>query len=189
MTRVLLVPVGLALLVVVNACGDSGGVPPTAPAGPTTPRPAAPSPSPEPPAAPAPATGTISFISSTPAFGALLQVRECVLGNVTRTCADGWSGAFSVSLDRDMAWPVLTVSFYEGAVLCGYAAEDQPRVSAGQSVIFRPSRIWLSDEFGTFSSPCQLPSTTTRMVAVLWSDADSTMLTQEFAGAFTFVRP
>lgn len=189
MTRALLVPVGLALLVVVNACGDSGGVPPTAPAGPTTPRPAAPSPPPEPPAAPVAATGTISFVSASPAFGALLQVRECVLGNVTRTCAEGWSGAFSVSLDRDMQWPVLTVSFYEGAVRCGYAADDQPLVAAGQSVIFRPSRIWLSDEFGTFSSPCRLPSTTTRMVAVLWSDADSTTLTQEFAGAYTFVRP
>jgi hypothetical protein len=88
-----------------------------------------------------------------------------------------------------MVWAVLSVAFYEGPILCGYAADGQQLVPAGQTVTFRPSWISLSDEFGTFPSPCRLPATTTRMVAVLWSDADwTTQLTQEFSGSYTFIR-
>jgi hypothetical protein len=132
------------------------------------------------------------MIDSSPAAGASLLVGECLSGNITRTCADGWRGTFDVSLDRDMVWAVLSVGFYEGPVLCGYAADVQPLVPAGQTVTFRPSRIFLSDEFGTFPSPCRLPATTTRMAAVLWSDADwTTQLTQEFSDSYsyTFIRP
>jgi hypothetical protein len=89
-----------------------------------------------------------------------------------------------------MVWAVLSVGFYEGSTLCGYAADVQQLVPAGQTVTFRPSWISLSDEFGTFPSPCRLPAATTRMVVVLWSDADwTTQLTQEFSGGYTFIRP
>jgi hypothetical protein len=69
----------------------------------------------------------------------------------------------------------------------GPATRD--RISAGQTVTFRPTWISLTDEYGTFSAPCQLPATTTRMVAVLWSDADRTTGCQEFATTYTFVTP
>jgi hypothetical protein len=129
------------------------------------------------------------MVGSSPVSGGSLVVGECRFGNVTRICADGWRATFNVSLDRDMLWAVLTVSFYDGAVLCGYAADVQPRVPRGQTVTFRPSWISLSDEFGTFASPCRLPATTTRMVVVLWSDADwTTQLMQEFSGSYTFTR-
>ena len=89
-----------------------------------------------------------------------------------------------------MVWAGTDRLFYDGNVRCGYAADVQKRVPPGQTVTFRPSWISLSDEFGTFSTPCRLPATTTRMVAVLWSDADwTTQLTQEFSGSYTFIRP
>ena len=190
MKRPLLVAAGFALSALVTACGDTGSGTPTAPSQELATQSAAPKPPPQNSAARSAATGSISMIGSSPGTGASLLVGECRFGNVTRACADGWRGTFNVSLDRDMVWAVLSVGFYEGTVLCGYAADVVERVSAGQTVTFRPSWISLSDEFGTFSSPCRLPATTTRMVAVLWSDADwSTQLTQEFPGSYTFVRP
>ena len=188
MKRMLLVAAGLAWCVLVNACGDAGGASPTAPTDPSATQAAAPEP--PPPTTQTGAAGTISMSGSSPGSGASLLVGECRFGDVTRTCADGWRGTFDVSLDRDMAWAVLTVGFLQGSISCGYAADVQERVPAGQTVTFRPSRISLSDEFGSFPSPCSLPATTTRMVAVLWSDADwSTPLTQEFPGDYTFIRP
>lgn len=190
MKRPLLVAAGLGLSVLVNACGDAGGATPTAPTEPPSSQAAAPKPPPQNEATRTAAAGTISMIGSSPGSSASLLVGECRFGNVTRTCADGWRGTFNVSLDREMVWAVLTVGFYDGAVLCGYAADVQQRIPAGQTVTFRPSWISLSDEFGTFSSHCRLPATTTRMVAVLWSDADwTTQLTHEFSGSYTFIRP
>ena len=188
MKRVLLVAAGLAWCALANACGEAGGGLPTAPTDLSSTQAAPPEPSP--PTTQRAAAGNISMSASSPGSGASLLVGECRFGNVTRTCADAWRGTFDVSLDRDMVWAVLTVGFYDGATLCGYAADVQERLPAGQTVTFRPSWISLSDEFGTFSSPCQLPATTTRMVAVLWSDADwTTQLTQEFSGNYTFIRP
>ena len=190
MKRPLLVAAGLALCVLVTACGDAGSGTPTAPTGPSSTQTAAPTPTPQAPAPRPAATGTISMIGSSPGSGAALLVGECLFGNVTRTCADGWRGTFNVSLDREMVWAVLTVGFLDGDVSCGYAADVQERIVPGQTVTFRPSRIVLSDEFGSFPTPCRLPATTARMVAVLWSDADwTTQLTQEFPGSYTFVRP
>ena len=192
MKHPLILAVGLASCLLANACGDAGPKP-TAPTGPPSTQAGAPPPPPPQPQNPAPrppATGTISMIGSSPGSGASLLVGECLFGNVTRTCADGWRGTFNVSLDREMEWAVLSVGFFDGDVVCGYAADVQERVPPGQTVTFRPSRISLSDEFGTFSTPCRLPATTTRMVAVLWSDADwTTQLTQELPGSYIFTRP
>ena len=182
MKRALLALAGFALPAFLSACADGGSVTPTAPSEPPFAQAVAPR--------PATATGTITMVSSTPGSGAVLQVRECDFGLVTRACADGWRGTFNVSLDRDLRWAVLTIAFYDGATLCGYAADDQPHMAAGQTVSFSPGRISLSDEFGTFSSPCRRPATTTRMVAVLWSDADqTTQLRQEFDSTYNFVEP
>jgi hypothetical protein len=130
------------------------------------------------------------MVSSSPAFGASLSVRSCQFGAVTRSCADGWVGAFNVSLSGELRSPVLTVAFYSGDILCGYAADVRDRITAGQTVTFRPTWISLSDEFGTFSQACALPATTTRMVAVLWSDDDrTTQISQEFTAMYKFARP
>jgi hypothetical protein len=190
MNRPLLAAAGLASCVLLNACGDGGGATPTAPTEPAALQATAPKPPPQTPATQASATGNISMVASSPGSGASLLVGECHFGNVARSCADGWRGTFNVSLDRDLPWAVLSVGFYEGPVLCGYAADVQQLVPAGQTVTFRPSWISLSDEFGSFPSPCRLPATTTRIVAVLWSDADwTTQLTQEFSASYTFIRP
>jgi len=189
MKRPFLVAAGLALSVLVNACGDDGPTP-TAPTGPPSTDAAAPTPPPPGFTPRPPANGTITMTGSSPGPGASLPVGECLFGNVTRTCVDDWQGTFNVSLDREMEWAVLTVGFFDGGVSCGYAAAVQERILPGQPAVFRPSRISLSDEFGSFPRPCPLPATTTRMVAVLWSDADwETQLTQEFPGSYIFIRP
>jgi hypothetical protein len=64
-------------------------------------------------------------------------------------------------------------------------------VPADTRVSFDISLIWLSDEFGTFAQPCQLPSTTTRMVAELWSDSSSwsnTLIQELPATTYTFAK-
>ena len=183
----------IVVLAVVNACGDAGGVSPTEPSEPRTSKRPASNPPPRllPGSTPqSTVTGAIEMVSSRPASGAPLAVRTCQFGAVTRTCTDEWAGAFNVSLSRELQYPVLTVAFYSGDVLCGYAADVRDRIAAGQPVTFRPTWISLSDEYGSFSQPCPLPATTTKMVAVLWSDADwSTQVTQEFTTTYTFVHP
>ena len=101
-----------------------------------------------------------------------------------RDCADAWQGAFDVLVDREMTHAVLTVGFYDGGTICGYAAGTMEIVPAGERVTFTARRIFLSDEFGTFTPPCSLPATTTRLVAELWSDSSSwaNTLTREFDG-------
>lgn len=178
----------IASLTFVSACGDTNMI---SPAGPSA-RQAGESgvSSPPPALQQSLATGVIEMASSSPASGASLPVRSCQFGAVTRSCADGWVGTFNVSLNGQLRYPVLSVAFYSGNVLCGYAADVKDRISAGQTVTFRPTWISLSDEFGTFSQACTLPATTTRMVAVLWSDDDwTTQLSQEFGTAYRFVRP
>ena len=181
----------IASLTFVSACGDTNIISPTGPSA----RQASESGVSIPPPALQPtsqslATGAIEMVSSSPASGASLSVRSCQFGAVTRRCADGWVGIFNVSLSGELRYPVLTVAFYSGNVLCGYAADVKDRITAGQTVAFRPTWISLSDEFGTFSQACTLPATTTRMVAVLWSDDDwTTQVSQEFPTAYRFVRP
>ena len=178
-------------LTFVSACGAAGT---TSPTGPTSLQTSEKGVSAPPPrvgsTSQSSATGAIEMVSSSPASGASLSVRSCQFGAVTRSCADGWDGTFNVSLNGELRYPVLTVSFYSGDVLCGYAADVRDRIAAGQTVTFRPTWISLSDEFGTFSQACALPATTTRMVAVLWSDDDwTTQISQEFTTTYKFVRP
>ncbi len=181
----------IASLTFVSACGDTNITSPTGPSGPQVSERAVSTPPPAlQPTSQSLAPGAIEMASSSPASGASLVVRSCQFGAVTRNCADGWVGTFNVSLSGELRYPVLTVAFYSGDVLCGYAADVKDRITAGQTVTFRPTWISLSDEFGTFSQVCTLPVTTTRMVAVLWSDDDwTTQIRQEFATAYRFVRP
>ena len=187
-TRVVSAIVSLAF---VSACGDAGTISPTGPSAPQTSEREVSAPPPRlVPTSQSSATGAIEMVSSSPASGASLSVRSCQFGAVTRSCADGWAGTFNVSLSGELRYPVLTVAFYSGDVLCGYAADVRDRIAAGQTVTFRPRWISLSDEFGTFSQACTLPATTTRMVAVLWSDDDwTTQISQEFTTTYKFVRP
>ena len=178
-------------LMFVSACGDAGTISPTSPSAPQSNETGGAAPPPRlVPTSQSSATGAIEMVSSSPASGASLSVRSCQFGGVTRSCADGWAGTFNVSLSWELRYPVLTVAFYSGDVLCGYAADVRDRIAAGQTVTFRPTWISLSDEFGTFSRACTLPATTTRMVAILWSDDDwTTQISQEFTTTYKFVRP
>jgi hypothetical protein len=144
------------------------------------------------PAAPAggPGSGTIAIREVSPGAGAVLPVkRDCVTGRTTRVCADAWRGTFDVLVDREMTNAVLTVSFYDGQTKCGYAANTMEVVPAGTRVSFTIDRIYLSDEFGTFASPCRLPAMTSRIAVELWSDWSSwtNTLVQDFSGIrYTF---
>jgi hypothetical protein len=91
-------------------------------------------------------------------------------------------------VDREMTHAVLTVSFYDGQTKCGYGAGTLDVVPVGKRVSFSVERIYLSDEFGTFASPCRLPATTNRIRVELWSDSSSwtNTLIQEFETAYTF---
>ena len=121
-----------------------------------------------------------------PQPGAVLSIRDCQTGSAMRLCTDDWRGTFDVAIDRELRHVVLTAAFYQGDVLCGYAADTRDIVTAGQTVSFAPSTIYLSDEFGTFAQPCRLPATTTRIVAVIWTDNDwSSTLTQEFMVSYS----
>jgi hypothetical protein len=194
MKRVSSATIALVLLPMLNACGGADGATPTGPTttpvrttGPTPGVPPGPPPEERPQSS---ATGDIRIVALSHDPDGRLAVRDCVSGNAVRTCTDDWSGMFEVSVDRDMVWAVLTVSFYDGPTRCGYAAATVPSLPAGFIATFRPSRIFLSDEYGTFASPCPLPARTTRMVAVLWTDDDwSTSLTRQFEDTYTFVRP
>ena len=71
-----------------------------------------------------------------------------------------------------------------------YAADVRDHITAGETAAFHPTWISLTDEFGTFRQPCGLPATTTRIVAVLWSDSDwTTQISQEFTMTYRFARP
>lgn len=152
------------------------------------PPPTQPSPQPSPPPV-APGQGTIALREVSPAAGATLAVQSnCPSGQVTRICTDMWRGTFDVLVDREMPTAVLTVRFYNGQTKCGYGAGTLDIVPAGERVSFSVTRIVLSDEFGTFATPCPLPATTNRMEAELWTDSGrwSNTLKQEFATAYTF---
>jgi hypothetical protein len=134
--------------------------------------------------------GTIRLVSVSPDPGASLTVERCVVNGLPRDCAP-WSGAFEVTVAGDVEWPVLTVGFYDGTKLCGYAAATiDTRLPAGVATTFRPSSISLTDEFGSFQPPCALPAKATRMVAQLWTDADwNFSVSQELPAQYAFVKP
>lgn len=178
----------LPLRAVLAGCGGSGSAPPTAPSETVA---ASPAPAPPPPREQSvPINGDIRLMAVNPAPGASLPVRDCLAGQVTRSYATDWTATFELTSDRHIRWAVLSIGFYDGGRLCAYAADVVLTVTPGETATFRPSRIFLSDEFGTFSAPCALPARTTTMVAHLWTDDDwSISLTREFAGGYTFLKP
>lgn len=187
MKRALRLTMELALLVVLSAC--SGSTTPTAPSA------RANAATPAPPTVPNPAPrstlqGAITITEISAGSGATLAVRDCDAGNVMRICTDQWRGTFDVVTDRDVSFAVLAVRFYDGQMLCGYGAATRELVPAGSVVSFATSKIYVSDEFGTFARPCRLPATTTRIVATLWTDNDwNSTLIQEFSNTYTFAEP
>jgi hypothetical protein len=134
-------------------------------------------------------SGTITLRALSPGSGGTLSVGDCLFGAAPRACAEEWRGVFDVTYDRDVVHAVLTVSFFDGDRLCGYAADTADRIPAGGTVTFRPARISLTDEWGVFSPPCALPVTTTRVVASLWTDADWTVAANAiFDSTYSFLR-
>lgn len=191
MIRVSHAPTALLLLFVLSACGGSDTGLPTGPGPirsggegsppPTTPPPAQP---------PSSTTGTIALVGVTPEPGTSLTVAPCSRGGALRECAGAWSGMFEVTVNGAVESPVLTVRFYDGSTLCGYAGYSWDAVLPAGAATFHPKTIYLTDEFGTFSPPCALPAKATRMVAELWTEADGTFsVKQEFPISYTFVKP
>ena len=192
MTRMPYVATALPIIFLLAACNGPDRVTPTGPgpaqpAGETTTPPAPPVPAPQPTPT---STGTITLLRVSPDAGASLVVATCLVGNITRECAADWSGTFDVTVDRDVQYPVLTVSFYEGETRCGYAATTLTSLAAGVPTTFVASKIFLTDEWGTPTPRCEFPARPTRVVAELWTDADGTVgVKQQFALAYTFIRP
>jgi hypothetical protein len=179
-------PLALILTAVLSACSLSDTAAPSAPSSPLAPVP------PSPPPASGPGTGTIAIRELSPAPGTKLAVQShCPAGSVTRMCTDQWRGTFDVMVDREMTNAVLTVSFYDGQTICGYGANTLDIVPAGGRVSFSVSRIYLSDEFGTFAQPCPLSATTNRIEVELWSDWSTwtNTLVQVFDESYTFFGP
>lgn len=179
----------LAAIVTIGACGGGSGSPtsPTALAPPSL--------TPAPTSSP---SGRITAVSIEPDSGTTMTVRDCDLaGGAKRTgvCAEQFRGLFEVVVDRYVRDPVLTVGFYDGSELCGYAAWSVDAIVPGETLSFSLSVIYLSwekwDATGSrgIVQPCALPLTTTRMVAEVWSDGDGFSLKQEFANSYTFQRP
>ena len=194
MARVPRIATVFSLVFALSACSGSDPVGPA----PVQTRPPNPSPTIDPPPPPPPPTtvppalptATIKLVGMSPDPGASLTVEGCVVNGLPRDCAS-WSGAFEVTLTGEIRWPVLTVGFYDGAKLCGYAAATVgATLPVGVPVTFQPSSISLTDEWGSFNPPCVLPAKATRMVAVLWTDDNwNFLVTQEFPVHYTFVRP
>lgn len=192
MARVPYAATVLPIILLLAGCSGPDRVPPTGPGpaqppGETTTPPAPPVPAPQPTPT---TTGTINLLRVSPDAGASLVVGTCRVGSVTRECAADWKGTFDVTVDRDVRDPVLTVSFFQGETRCGYAAASLTSVAAGVPTTFVPSTIFLTDEWGTPTPRCEFPARPTRLVAEFWTDADGTVgLKQEFALAYTFIRP
>jgi hypothetical protein len=106
---------------------------------------------------------------------------------VTRPCADQWRSTIDVQVDREMTYAVLVVRFYDGATLCGLSANTIDVLPRDRPVTFDLSSIWLSG--GGLTTPCQLPTRTTRMEVELWSDSSSwtNTLMMGLPGTYTFV--
>jgi hypothetical protein len=162
------------LLVAATALGCGGSTSPTGLTGPT----ASPAPS-------QPANGRITEVSVEPEVGATLNVRDCEPtdgATHAAVCVDQFRARFEVVADRPVAYPVLTVGFYQGFEFCGYAAATADALVPGQTLSFSASGIHLAS--------CDLPLTTTRMLVEVWSDADREFsLKQEFPNTYTFRRP
>lgn len=136
----------------------------------------------------------ITVTALAPLPGASLSVGECLSPSPPGRpplCSDDWQGTFEVAVNRDVQHVVLTIGFYDGATLCAHAAATIDRIAARTRVSLNPRRIVVAwERGGTVEQPCQLPVTTTRLVAILWSDAaDGFELQREFPSSYTFVKP
>jgi hypothetical protein len=180
------------VLLSIPACSGDGTVA-RAPLAPTRVSSVTPAP---PPAGGVTLSGDIVLTSVHPPSGATLSVRDC--GDrghpgTSRLCSDDFRATLAVRIDRDMLAPVLTVGFYDGDVLCAYAAATLDALTAGEAATFTPAVTYFSWERWSGQpvtvQPCTTPVTTTRLVAELWSDASPGTLTREFSRNYAFQTP
>ena len=165
-----------AVALLTGAGCDSATTPlPTAPGGPSIPAPVIPQ-------------GEITVQSVHPETGATLTAEECDGG----WCVFDFKLAVDVRVDRDLAEPWVTVSFYDGLQQCagsGYPTVYQTLepLRANTTTRFTMDFLGLSNQTGT---RCRLPDTTTTMVVQLWAERGRVgVLRQEFAHRYTFVLP
>jgi hypothetical protein len=172
----------LVALVAVFGCGDGG------PTSPSTPPSAQPIPTPVPVPLPPPARGNgeIAIRSIEPASGASIKVQECVTNGYRWFCADEPRMTFEVVVDRDIPDAALAVTFYVGVQRCGSAFAGSVPLMAGSRTVLRASSLDFSDEERPLA--CNLPATTTKLVAQIWAPGrPSTLLaTREFEAAYSF---
>ena len=140
------------------------------------------------PAAPAPAipAGRITVMSARPEPGATLTADLCDGGY----CVDA-RFTFEVQVDRDVAEPWVTASFYNGSQPCANSGhptvyETLEPLRADSATTFTVWGLGLSNQDGTL---CRLPQTTTTMIVRLWDQrgrSSTPLLTREFAHSYTF---
>jgi hypothetical protein len=140
--------------------------------------------------------GEITLKGMTPAPGVTLTVGECEVASVggRRLCSDAWHGTLEVVGNRSLDFAVLSIDFYNGDTFCGFASATLA-LGAGQRVSMTLSPIYLSWEQHTGGGssrriqPCQLPLTTTRMVASIWTpDTETVFLETRLPGEYTFIQ-
>jgi len=183
------VPLALVLLVVLSACSESHYSAPMAPTAPTAVF------GPSAPAPPnGPGSGTIAIRGLSPAPGTTLTVQsDCPAffpGYPLQTCTDKWHGTFEVTIDREMTYAQLIVSFFDGQTKCGFGFAVLDVVPAGRPVSFSIHRVVVVKDDSP-AQPCRLPVTTNRIEAELWSDSSTwtNTLIQLFEGGYTFSEP
>jgi hypothetical protein len=161
--------------------------------GPTTPSPGlsqqSASTSPSPSSALVPLTAEITMTSVAPSSGATITVGKCFTDSA-RLCSHEFLSSFNVQVNQELQNLVLTVSFWDTARRCGYAADIRDGLAANTSASLAPSVAFLSWEQSSQAfQPCSLPVTTTRLVAELWTQHDHRSIsTREFAGTYTFIQ-
>jgi hypothetical protein len=141
--------------------------------------------------------GEITLKGMTPAPGATLTVGECEVPSAggRRLCSDAWQGTLAVVGNRSLDFAVLSIDFYNGDTHCAFASATLAPLGAGQPVSMTLSPIYLSWEQHTGGGsskrvqPCQLPLTTTRMVATIWTpETETVFLESRLPGGYTFIQ-
>jgi hypothetical protein len=128
----------------------------------------------------------ITMVVTQPAPGATLAPR-CPAGRTV--CTDQLALTFNVRFDRTVPDASVLVEFYTSTnQRCAIAMTPRVTLQAGVSSP-ATSAITLLSSPPDFIQFCELPVTTTRIVATLMDATEARLLTREFAANYTFASP
>lgn len=186
------------LTVVLLGCGGSeSGLP----IPPTSPSVSVPAPTPTPPAPPV--QGGISLTTVTHPSGSTLAMDDCgpswtgIPGH--HVCTEEWRGTFEVTVNRDVADAVITVTFEGPQGRCGIVYLTGLAFFGGREQFVSTSApLFMTYEPEGYDNMsvvryCDVPTTTERLVVQLWDrgggvgSAANPLLRKEFDYAYTFV--